>query len=102
MVYIFYGESGKLTFLDGIMEDVGELSWLHNVPMKVTVELGQGQLSIRDLLLMVQGTVLELDKLAGEPLEVLVNDRLVSRGEVVMINEKYGIRLTDVINPDEK
>ncbi|HAZ11991.1 MAG: flagellar motor switch protein FliN [Bdellovibrionales bacterium GWA2_49_15] len=85
-----------------ILEKSSDLSWLYNVPMKVSVELGQGRLTIRDLLLLGQGTVLELDKLAGEPLEVLVNDRLVSRGEVVMVNDKYGIRLTDVISPDDK
>ncbi|MEK6624893.1 MAG: flagellar motor switch protein FliN [Bdellovibrionota bacterium] len=85
-----------------VLEKSADLSWLYNVPMKVSVELGQGRLTIRDLLLMGQGTVLELNKLAGEPLEVLVNDRLVSRGEVVMVNDKYGIRLTDVISPDDK
>ncbi|MBI2522221.1 MAG: flagellar motor switch protein FliN [Bdellovibrio sp.] len=85
-----------------VLEKSSDLSWLYNVPMKVSVELGQGRLTIRDLLLLGQGSVLELEKLAGEPLEVLVNDRLVSRGEVVMVNDKYGIRLTDVISPDDK
>lgn len=79
-----------------------ELNFLFNVPMKVSVELGQGRINIRDLLTLGQGSVLELDKLAGEPLEVLVNNRLVSRGEVVVINDKYGVRLTDVINPEDK
>ena len=79
-----------------------DLSLLYNVPLTVSVELGQGQLTIRDLLLLGQGAVLELEKLAGEPLEVLVNNKLVSRGEVVMVNDKYGIRLTDVISPDDQ
>jgi len=79
-----------------------DLTWIHNVPLKVSVELGQGKMTIRDLLTLGQGTVLELEKLAGEPLEVLINDRLVSRGEVVVVNDKYGIRLTDVISPDDK
>jgi len=79
-----------------------KLSMLYNVPFKLTVELGQGKLTIRDLLQLGQGSVLELEKLAGEPLEVLINDNLVSRGEVVVVNDKYGIRLTDVINSDEQ
>jgi len=85
-----------------ILEKNSDLSWIYNVPLRVTVELGQGKLSIRDLLQLGQGSVLELEKLAGEPLEVMVNNRLVSRGEVVVVNDKYGIRLTDVISPDEK
>ena len=79
-----------------------DLSFLFNVPMRVSVELGRGKLTIKDLLQLGQGAVLELEKLAGEPLEVLVNNRLVSRGEVVVVNDKYGIRLTDVINPEDK
>lgn len=78
-----------------------DLSFLYNVPLAVVVELGQGKLNIRDLLQLGQGSVLELEKLAGEPLEVLINDKLVSRGEVVVVNDKYGIRLTDVISPDD-
>ena len=74
------------------------LDFLNNVPMKLTVELGMGDISIRDLLQLGQGSILELEKLAGEPLEVKVNDRLISKGEVVVINERYGIRLTDVIS----
>ena len=69
--------------------------------MKLTVELGMGDISIRDLLQLGQGSVLELEKLAGEPLEVKVNDRLISKGEVVVINDRYGIRLTDVMSQEE-
>jgi flagellar motor switch protein FliN len=79
-----------------------EIDFLNDVPMTVTVELGVGNITIKDLLQLGQGSVLELDKLAGEPLEVKVNDRLISKGEVVVLNEKYGVRLTDVINPDDK
>ena len=79
-----------------------EVDFLNDVPMTVTVELGVGNITIKDLLQLGQGSVLELDKLAGEPLEVKVNDRLISKGEVVVLNEKYGVRLTDVINPDDK
>ena len=81
----------------------GDLSveFLHDVPMTITVELGVGNITIKDLLQLGQGSILEVNKLAGEPLEVKLNDRLISKGEVVVINEKYGVRLTDVINPDE-
>tara|TARA_X000000950_G_scaffold265267_1_gene339341 strand:+ start:370 stop:729 length:360 start_codon:yes stop_codon:yes gene_type:complete len=78
-----------------------DLDFLSDVPMTITVELGVGNLTIKDLLQLGQGSVLELNKLAGEPLEVKVNDRLISKGEVVVLNEKYGIRLTDVINPED-
>ena len=77
------------------------VEFLNNVPMKLTVELGVGDISLRELLQLGHGAVFELDKLAGEPLEVKVNDRLISRGEVVVVNDRYAIRLTDVINPDE-
>ena len=79
-----------------------DVDFLNDVPMTVTVELGVGNITIKDLLQLGQGSVLELNKLAGEPLEVKVNDRLISKGEVVVLNEKYGVRLTDVINPDDK
>lgn len=76
-----------------------KIDFLYDVPMSVSVELGRTEIVLRDLLRIGAGAVLELNKLAGEPLEVLVNDRLVSKGEVVVVNEKYGIRLTDIIDP---
>ena len=82
-------------------EEALELDFLSDVPMKVTVELGVGGVTIKDLLQLQKGSVLELDKLAGEPLEVRVNNKLVSKGEVVVINKRYGIRLTDVISPQD-
>ncbi|MBT7611223.1 MAG: flagellar motor switch protein FliN, partial [Bacteriovoracaceae bacterium] len=66
------------------------------------VELGRTEVIIKDLLQLGQGSVLELDKLAGEPLEILVNGKLVAKGEVVVVNEKFGIRLTDIISPIER
>ena len=89
--------------LAGLEENGTKLpvEFLNNVPMKLTVELGVGDISLRELLQLGHGAVFELDKLAGEPLEVKVNDRLISRGEVVVVNDRYAIRLTDVINPDE-
>lgn len=79
-----------------------DLDFLLDIPLEVTVELGRAKMLIRDLLQLGQGSILELDKLAGEPLEILVNSRLVARGEVVVVNERFGIRLTEVISPQER
>ena len=73
-----------------------------DIPVEVTVELGRTKMLIRELLQLGQGSVIELDKAAGDPMEVLVNNKLVARGEVVVVNEKFGIRLTDVISPAER
>ncbi|MCT4642819.1 MAG: flagellar motor switch protein FliN [Bacteriovoracaceae bacterium] len=81
---------------------VQNLDFILDIPLKVSVELGRSQVVIKDLLQLGQGSVIELDKLAGEPLEVLVNGKLVARGEVVVVNEKFGIRLTDIISPLER
>ena len=88
-----------------IFEEIGglrNLDFVLDIPLRVTVELGRTKMSIRELLQLGQGTVIELNKLAGEALEVLVNDKLVARGEVVVVNEKFGIRLTDIISPIER
>ncbi len=79
-----------------------DIDFLLDIPLEVTVELGNTRMLIRDLLQLGQGSVVELEKLAGEPLEVLVNGKLVARGEVVVINEKFGVRLTDIISPVER
>ena len=81
---------------------VQNLDFILDIPLKVTVELGRTKVLVKDLLQMGQGSVIELDKLAGEPLEILVNGKLVARGEVVVINEKFGARLTDIISPIER
>ncbi|HLE10083.1 MAG: flagellar motor switch protein FliN [Bdellovibrionales bacterium RIFOXYD12_FULL_39_22] len=81
---------------------VQNLDFILDIPLKVTVELGRTSLVIKDLLQLGQGSVLELDKLAGEPLEILVNGKLVAKGEVVVVNEKFGIRLTDIISPIDR
>lgn len=81
---------------------VQNLDFILDIPLKVTVELGRTNVVIKDLLQLGQGSVLELDKLAGEPLEILVNGKLVAKGEVVVVNEKFGIRLTDIISPVER
>ncbi len=81
---------------------VQNLDFILDIPLKVSVELGRTTVVIKDLLQLGQGSVLELDKLAGEPLEILVNGKLVAKGEVVVVNEKFGIRLTDIISPIER
>ncbi len=86
----------------GAAAQVQSLDFILDIPLKVTVELGRSKLAIRDVLQLAQGSVVELTKFAGEPLEVLVNDRLIARGEVVVVNEKFGIRLTDIISPVER
>lgn len=78
------------------------IDFILDLPLQVTVELGRTQILINDLLRLGQGSVVELSKLAGEPMEVLVNQKLVARGEVVVVNEKFGVRLTDVISPLER
>lgn len=83
-------------------QPVQSLDFILDIPLKVTVELGRSKMAIRDILQLAQGSVVELSKFAGEPLEVLVNDKLIARGEVVVVNEKFGIRLTDIITPSER
>ena len=73
-----------------------------DIPLKVTVELGRTKMVVSELLNLGQGSVIELNKLAGEPMEILVNDKLVARGEAVVVNEKFGVRLTDIISPKER
>ncbi len=73
-----------------------------DIPVTISMEIGRTRISIRNLLQLNQGSVIELDRLAGEPLDVLVNGTLVAHGEVVVVNEKFGIRLTDVISPAER
>ena len=73
-----------------------------DIPVTVGMEIGRTQLSIRNLLQLNQGSIIELDRLAGEPMDVLVNGTLVAHGEVVVVNEKFGIRLTDVVSPADR
>ncbi len=79
-----------------------DIDFLLDIPLEITVELGRTRMFIKDLLQLGQGSVVELEKIAGEPMEILVNDKLVARGEVVVVNEKFGVRLTDIISPSER
>ncbi|EFL51693.1 flagellar motor switch protein FliN [Solidesulfovibrio fructosivorans JJ]] len=79
-----------------------DLDFILDIPLDVSAELGRTKLLINELLQLGQGSVIELNKLAGEPLEIYVNGKLVARGEAVVINEKFGVRLTDIISPIER
>jgi flagellar motor switch protein FliN/FliY len=79
-----------------------QLDMILDIPVTIALEIGRTRVSIRNLLQLNQGSIVELDRLAGEPLDVLVNGTLIAHGEVVMVNEKFGIRLTDVISPTER
>jgi flagellar motor switch protein FliN/FliY len=85
-----------------VEEGVKNLEFLLDIPLNVSVEVGRSRIMIKDLLQMREGNVIELDKLAGEPLDVYVNARLIARGEAVLVNDKFGIRLTDVVSPSER
>jgi flagellar motor switch protein FliN len=78
------------------------LDFILDVPLTLTVELGRNRLLISEMLQLGQGSVIELTKLAGEPMDIFVNQRLMARGEVVVINEKFGVRLTDIVSPAER
>ncbi|WP_428603157.1 flagellar motor switch protein FliN [Sedimenticola sp.] len=79
-----------------------KLDAILDVPVTISMEIGRTQISIRNLLQLNQGSVVELDRLAGEPMDVLVNGTLIAKGEVVVVNEKFGIRLTDIISPADR
>ncbi|WP_438432452.1 flagellar motor switch phosphatase FliY [Gorillibacterium sp. sgz500922] len=80
----------------------GNLNLLMDIPLKVTVELGRSKMLIKDILQLSQGSIIELDKLAGEPVDILVNNKLIAKGEVVVIDENFGVRVTDIINQWER
>lgn len=82
--------------------DRTDLDFILDIPLELSVELGKTKMLINDLLQLGQGSVIELNKLAGEPLEIYINRKLVARGEVVVVNEKFGVRLTDIVSPLER
>jgi len=81
---------------------VRTLDFILDVTLQVTVEVGRARLTIQDILQLGQGSVVELEKLAGEPLDIYVNGKHVARGEAVIVNEKFGVRLTDIISPEDR
>jgi len=92
------GDEGPAGASRGPRMDFSKLKMILDVPLKVSVELGRTKMLVNDLLQLGQGSVIELDKIAGEPMEILINDKLVAMGEVVVVNEKFGVRLTDVVS----
>ena len=91
----FSGETPKAT-------GAHDIDLILDIPVQLTVELGRTKIAIKNLLQLAQGSVVELDGLAGEPMDVFVNGCLIAQGEVVVVNEKFGIRLTDIITPSER
>lgn len=79
-----------------------DIDFILDIPVQLTVELGRTKIAIKNLLQLAQGSVVELDGLAGEPMDVLVNGCLIAQGEVVVVNDKFGIRLTDIVTPAER
>jgi flagellar motor switch protein FliN/FliY len=86
----------------GLPEGNHDLDLILDIPVALTVELGRTKIPIKHILQLAQGSVIELDALAGEPMDVLVNGCLIAQGEVVVVNEKFGIRLTDIVTPSER
>jgi flagellar motor switch protein FliN/FliY len=84
------------------MQIHNDIDMIMDIPVQLTVQLGRTKIAIKNLLQLAQGSVVELDGLAGEPMDVLVNGYLIAQGEVVVVNEKFGIRLTDIITPSER
>ncbi len=78
------------------------LDMLLDIPLQVTVELGRTNRSVKDILEMSSGSIIELDKLAGEPVDILVNSRLIAKGEVVVIDENFGVRISDIVSPSDR
>ena len=79
-----------------------DIDFILDIPLELSVELGRTKMIVNDLLQLGQGSIVELNKLAGEPLEIFINRKLVAKGEVVVVNEKFGVRLTDIISPMER
>ena len=90
---------GQAAGAAGVMN---ELDMILDIPVQITVELGRTKITIKNLLQLAHGSVVELDAMAGEPMDVLVNGTLIAQGEVVVVNDKFGIRLTDIITPTER
>lgn len=83
-------------------KSIKDLDFLLDIPLEISVELGRSKILVNELLQLGQGSVVELSKLAGEPLEILINHKLIARGEAVVVNEKFGVRITDIISPTER
>jgi flagellar motor switch protein FliN/FliY len=92
----------KLSGGSGSRESRQDIDMILDIPVQLTVELGRTRIPIKHILQLAQGSVIELDAMAGEPMDVLVNGCLIAQGEVVVVNDKFGIRLTDIVTPSER
>ena len=96
------GDAAQKPLESSAKDDSVNMEFVLDIPLEITVELGRTKMLINDMLKLGQGSVIELTKLAGESLEILANQKPIARGEVVVVNEKYGVRLTEVISPMER
>ena len=87
---------------EGSPKEVPNLDFVLDLPLEVSVELGRARMLISELLQLGQGSIIELNKLAGEPVDIFVNQKLIARGEVVVVNDKFGIKMTDILSPTER
>jgi flagellar motor switch protein FliN/FliY len=87
---------------EGSPKEIPNLDFILDLPLEVSVELGRARMLISELLQLGQGSVIELNKLAGEPVDIFVNQKLIARGEVVVVNDKFGIKMTDILSPTER
>lgn len=95
-------ENADVSEVTGQSEGGQDLDFVLDIPLEISVELGRTRMLVNDLLQLGQGSVVELAKLAGEPMEIFVNGKLFARGEAVVVNEKFGVRLTDIVSPSER
>lgn len=96
------GLSASLKERNQTTEHQPNIDFLLDIPLTISAELGRAKMIVYDLLQLSQGSVLELNKLAGEPLDIRINNKLIARGEAVVVNEKFGVRITDIVNPQER
>jgi flagellar motor switch protein FliN/FliY len=99
---VLTGEAHQASFSGGSDQQINDINRVLDIPVLLSVELGRTKVPIKHILQLGQGSVVELDALAGEPMDVLVNGYLIAQGEVVVVNDKFGIRLTDVVTPSER
>ncbi len=95
-------DPGTLSEQEETEQEERDLEFILDIPLELSVELGRTRMLVNDLLQLGQGSIVELNKLAGEPLEIYINRKLIARGEVVVVNEKFGVRLTDIITPMDR
>ncbi|RZM85168.1 MULTISPECIES: flagellar motor switch protein FliN [unclassified Escherichia] len=94
--------AGTTGVMDGAKAIASDLNLVMDIPVRMTVELGRTRMTIKELLALSQGSVVALEGLAGEPLDILINGYLIAQGEVVVVSDKFGIRITDIITPSER